>query len=220
MRNIFVVGWENTGTRVICRLLEIAGVELIKPSTISCDYLGCPIIKLFDQYYNDGDDELLNLIKSDTNEKTDWCLKDGHLIMMIPELKILYPDAIFICCIREPLDICAKNFTDNYTKYDEDNIFVKDTVLYRLRKIKHWYTNINLCDYIIKLEDIVYDKENMIKNLYKFLDLNVNETTFEMAIDIIKSPSDTIGKGTSIKDSIPKNELAEIDDIRKELGYI
>jgi hypothetical protein len=190
-RQIFIGGWGHTGSRLIVRILAKKGYDIFpEECNETNDYLGTDFLPLFKDIY-DGKDPgiLLDMIEKTTRNSDRWVIKHGHLIMMIPYLKKRFPDSIFIVTIRHPIDsLIHPDPNYQYIGGLETNPpFEKKFEFY-----KNWYEGgLKLCDYVIKLEDLVLDKHNTTQKLLAFLGHD-DDTT--MVDSIINGPSPNVGR--------------------------
>lgn len=212
---IFIGGWMNTGTRIICDLLRLKGYEIIDSQANQVyDFLGTYFRELFKNYLYYNNFEIFNTIEQyiDNYQNKPWVIKHGMLMRMIPELKKRFPDLIFILCIRHPIDIFLKNNDQTY----KDFFNIKDPTLNdKYNCFKQWYDLALLdADYIIKLEDLLFNSKDTIYDLYRYLecDLEVSKDI----LNIIKPPSDTVGVWKTVFKDI---EYQDIIKYSTKFGY-
>jgi hypothetical protein len=191
---VFIGGFENTGTRLIIKYLLDNNYTTIKVNS-TLDYLGLKFLDLFDEYWKTKNiNNLLNQITSDikNNSNKNIVIKHGHLCFLFPYLKTYFPNAYFILCIRNPLDILIKT-SHNYKRYHNLNPH-EETIENKLECLKLWYSPIiiNKSDIIIRLEDVVYNNTITIQNLFKKLNI-----TNGVINNYIKIP-ESINKGSKI----------------------
>ena len=192
MKNqIFIGGWANTGSRLVVKILKQKGYNsLQRLCNDTEDYLGYEFRLLFQRYYENNDSKLLTRINNDAKDLDSFVIKHGHLIMMIPELKKLFPNSIFIVTIRHPIDSLLKT-DENYKcigGYPTNNPAISD----KLNLYKRWYQEgLKQCDYIVKLEDLLFNTEETTKNLLNFLEC---DNSFEDIKHIIGPPSLSVGR--------------------------
>lgn len=220
-KHIFVGGWINTGTRLICNLLNKKGYTIIDNGNNEVhDYMAYTNFRrMFGDFYirNHTSDAITDCIKRDTENINQWVLKHGMLMKMIPELKKQYPDSIFILCIRNPMDVFAKNHYMDPT-YKEFFGISLPSLQEKYESFKSWYdVAIEHADYVVRLEDLLYDKEKTISDIYSFLECN-DELSPEI-LEIIGDPSASVGVGEKILTNCNHIITNEMYEYFKTLGY-
>ena len=219
-RKIFIGGWENTGTRLIVELLKYKGYNTLEGHhNKQYDYKHREMTRIvYDILFNNANpSHLIDLIKKDTfeiipnDEKEEYekirdkykyyVIKNGYLMLFIQLLKEAFPDSMFILCVRHPMDTLLKP-SSNYKLFGKNNT-EDPPITEKFKLYKDWYDkSIPYADYIIKLEDLLYDKEKTIYNLYKFL--NIDTEINDDILNIIGNPSKNVGKSLEIMEYIKK----------------
>ena len=198
MKKVFVGGYEGSGTRVCQMIAERAGYYIGPSVPITYDFGGLQFVELYDHYFKTGDiTGLRNFISFYTSERTfgiqkdkeSWCIKHGHLMYMIPQLKEWYPDCKFVLVVRNPIDNVLNDSTHHYRYGGMDlNADIYDKLKY-YRDVH--FKAIKGADYLIKLEDFCYDSYETIKKFLTFLELSDDPNHY---MDLVKTPP-TIGRG-------------------------
>lgn len=197
--HIFIVGWGNTGTRLIVRILHANQYQGIAPENNTHDYRSSEFANSFRTIWwgNRDMSTLCQRIKDDIEQNGNppqWVIKHGHLILMCDELKRWFPDCVIIALMRNPLDAILKN-DRNFEWYNPNPTVPLRTWNDKLKVYKLWYdTGAPYINYYIRLEDLVCPdtKENTIKDLYSFL--GIDGFVSEQVLNIINEPSATIGR--------------------------
>ena len=175
MKKIFIGGWCHTGSRLIVKILQNKGYNILENLlNQQCDYMAHGIfLNLVKNYYLTNDLNILfDIIDQDTKNSDSICvLKHGHFILLLPELKKRYPDSIFIATIRHPLDALL-HADPNYNLLG--GIGINPPLEDKFIFYKKWHKYLDQANYIIKLEDLVLDKYNTIRSLCDFLGCDNN----------------------------------------------
>jgi hypothetical protein len=210
-KKIFIGGWSHTGSRLLVRILKKKGYKAPKCNEYE-DYLGDRFRRLYKEYYRTGNmDKIINCIRRDTNNLDCWVIKHGHLITMINRLKKEFPDAIFIATVRHPLDSLIK--PDHNYKLIKDEITFQKKVDFYL----NWYKYLDKCDYMVKLEDLVFKKIKTIKNFLRCLNCNSNRDKVK---GVVGKPSASVGKYKNTHDLKEKiKQFPELLKFMTNLGY-
>tara|TARA_E500000178_G_C16825868_1_gene663730 strand:- start:191 stop:868 length:678 start_codon:yes stop_codon:yes gene_type:complete len=221
---IFVSGFENTGTRLIPMILEKCGYETFykKKTNVSYDYLkGFFHTRFFKRYYfnKDNFNYFKKTLNKDIKNVKKCIIKHGPICFMIDDLKKHYPHAKFIHCIRKPEDTLVKEsfYYKDYGLYDTWNPSLEN----KFNFYKKWYTDdiISKNDIIIKMEDIVFDPSNKIKDLLDNLDIDYNDEILQNCINMIK-PSKTIGNGNKLLKKQNKKLTDDITVFKNKFSYV
>jgi len=212
---IFVGGWKNTGTRLVCRLLSQRGFDCLEGLTNPMlDYRGMEFRSLFKALKLFDDPTLISRIKSDTAELDRWVVKHGHLMLIVPLLKREFPACKFICCVRNPFDIIFKGEDLNYLEFGLSHT-TSPPPLEKLRTIRSWYeAALPHIDLMVKLEDLVFDKAATIRRIFRFAGCDEEPTLEDLAV--VGDPSPTIGAGVGAFDP---EETGLIQEYAERLGY-
>jgi Sulfotransferase family len=213
--NVFVGGWRNTGTRLVCRLLQQRGFDCLEAlANPTLDYRGIEFRSLFKALMLFGDYSLIDKIKQDTERLAKWVVKHGHLMLIIPLLKEHFPRSRFICCVRNPLDMIHKGRDRNYVEFGLSRNSSPPT-LEKLETIKRWYdAALPHVDLLLRLEELVFDRVGTIHRLYSYLgcDCEVNADVLK----VVGAPSSTIGAG---RGRFGPGETKAIEEYAARLGY-
>lgn len=203
MRIIFIGGYGNTGTRIVCQLLEKKGFNMLKSKLNDMyDYLGTDFHPMIERYWKTGNVlEIVHTIQEDIkHEKGDIVLKHGHFMLIFPQLKLHFPNSTFILCIRDMIDLTLKHENipiDEFNLRPYNHMVENETYEFmkRFRIIEHWYSLADgHYDYLVRMEDLLYfPQETMIK-LFEYLGC---DTSF--IPNIISSISKTVGHGKFIQ---------------------
>jgi hypothetical protein len=212
---IFVGGWRNTGTRLVCRLLRHKGYDSLEHLTNPMlDYRGAEFRSLFKALKWFGDHSLVEKIRQDTRGIERWVVKHGHLMLMVPLLKEEFPQSKFVCCVRDPLDMIAKGDDINYLEFGVSHSPSPPT-LEKLATIRGWYeTALPHVDLLLKLEDMLFDTPQALRNLFRCVGCDDNLTP--EVRNVIGPPSPTVGGGRGQFGSL---ETASIAQLAARLGY-
>ncbi len=219
---IFIGGWENTGTRLISLLLSEFGYENFygKNTNKFYDFMGGRFLKLFDKYYHKKKSIKIFTDIFDKNIKNhNKCIfKHGHICFMFPELKEQYKNCKTILCIRNPLDSLVKP-SHNYKRYGLYDSW-NPTLEKKFDHYKKWYSTniINSTDIIIKMEDLVYNPINTIKNILDKLNIPIDENKIKNFCKILK-PSKTIGQGEKKLLNQDNKLNQKIINFKKQFNY-
>ncbi len=123
--------------------------------------------KLNDDYY-----ELLNLHNMNTNYVTDKAPQNFRWIGFI---KIFFPKAKIIHCTRNPKDICLSIFKNSFASGDMNWSYTQENIAnyYNLYKdyMMFWNEKIRDSIYEINYEKLIIDKDNQIRELLNFCNL-------------------------------------------------
>jgi hypothetical protein len=215
---IFIGGFENTGTRLVVMFLQRLGY-ITKNTGSQLDYLDATFLKLFDKYYFTGDySDIINNINKDFKYDSNVVIKHGHLCFLNKKLKLYYPNCKNILCIRNPLDILVKS-SHNYLRYGKYSS-ISPLLLEKINHLNKWYSDeiVESSDVIIRMEDMVFDTVNTLKNLISKLNIVCDDKIIEDFCKEIKA-SNTIGKGSDILKTASKNEQFEINKLMEKFNY-
>lgn len=203
MRIIFIGGYGNTGTRIVCRLLERKGFNMLKNKVNDTyDYLGTDFHPLIQRYWKTNDvTEIIHRIQQDIQDQQgDIVLKHGHFMLMIPELKKHFPNSIFILCIRDLIDLTLKQEKLPMTEFNlrPYNDIVKEEIyefMKRFRIIEHWYSLAEgHYDYLVRMEDLLYSPKETMTQMFNYIGCDSS-----FVYNIIRKPSRTVGHGKFIQ---------------------
>ena len=215
---VFIGGHENTGTRLVVEILCKVGFQMVGRCNATKDYMGSRFHKsFFSQYYKHKNNIniLIDQIKKDTQNSKLSVIKHGHLMLLIPELKKHFQGSIFITCIRNTFDQLVKP-SHNYQKYGGFDTW-NPSIEEKFNFYKNWNDiGIKNADYIIKLEDLLYNKLLTITNLFNYL--NIKNEINSKILNIIGPPSKNVKKGIKYF-SQNKEKHKEIIKYAEEIGY-
>ena len=140
------------------------------------------------------------------------------LVPLNKKLKLHYPNCKNILCIRHPLDILVKS-SHNYERYGNCSSW-SPSLLEKINHLNKWYSDeiVESSDVIIRMEDMVFDTVNTLKNLISKLNIVCDDKIIEDFCKEIKA-SNTIGKGSDILKTASKNEQFEINKLMKKFNY-
>lgn len=179
MKNkIIIGGYSGSGTRVISMILEQAGYNIGKDVyTKTLDYM--PILKKIDNcWYN----KKCNL---KIKEEKPYAIKHGQSMLVIPEIKRDNPGSKFILVIRHGVDNILNGFEWENTYY-KDAFKGKDKLL---QKISAWTESYKKAlkdtDHVVKLEEICFNSDKTIQELFDFLNIKKDPKEF---ISLIRMP--------------------------------
>lgn len=222
LEQIFIVGYGGSGTRVISQILERVGYHTGQFKNINDAYDFMPLLPLVEDYIfkNKGNDDWIrDVVKRDSRGKP-WAYKHGQLMMMLPYMKKLFPEAKIIMIVRHGLDNILNHFEWHKT-YEKKYIKLPELEA----KAKTWaYIHEKALpdvDYIIRLEDLCENPEIEVYKLLKFVGSPVAPA---VCCDIVKKP-ESIGLRNRFVDWIEyspgkKDELYPmIKDTLNKFGY-
>jgi hypothetical protein len=215
---IFIGGFENTGTRLVVMFLQRLGY-ITKKTNDELDYLSNHFLGLFDKYYfTDNYRDIINNINNDFKYNSNVVIKHGHLCFLNKKLKLHYPNCKNILCIRNPLDILVKP-SHNYVRYGKCSS-ESPSLLEKINHLNKWYSNeiIESSDVIIRMEDIVFDTVNTLKNLISKLNIVCDDKIIQDFVKEIRA-SKTIGNGSDILKTASENEKFEINKLMEKFNY-
>ena len=218
---IFVGGWENTGTRLISIILNKFGYDNFYNTHTNkyYDFLGGRFLKIFKKYYNNKTDIIpfSSIVKNTTKNSQKWIIKHGHTVFMFKDLKQQF-NCKTILLIREPYDSLIKS-SHNYKLLEGYSI--NPSIDKKFNHYKKWYSNENLkyTDYIIKMEELVFSPKETICKLLEFLNITPDINILNDCIKIIK-PSNSINYGKNNIGNIDIDLKYQIDLFRKKFNYI
>jgi hypothetical protein len=218
-KHLFIGGWASTGSKLLVEILEKRGYNSFpEVSTVTKDFQGLDFVYAFIRFNSTSNfDELKKLITTSTyNENSKWVIKHGHLIKCIPELKKLYPDSIFICTARNPLDIFNKGSDPNYMIFG-NNTCDNPPISGKLDTFMEWYNEgLKYADYIVRYEDILFNPKETIEKLYKFLELE--NTVTDDILSMINKTSTFVGSGKKVFSSEDEH-VKKVLEYSKKFGY-
>jgi tetratricopeptide (TPR) repeat protein len=209
---IFLIGFPRSGTTLLDTILRShPSVNVLEEKPIITKFIFELKKKLGDEY------EKLEFIDESTyfslrniyfNERKKYLDSDKKKIVIdkLPlnivhtqEINIFFPKAKFIFCLRNPYDVILSCFMQQFeSNYAMENFKDMNSASFLYNKIMNLWElnlrNLNVNYHEIKYEDIVFDFENTIKSLLKFLGIfwtddliKFNETA--MKRDLISTPS-------------------------------
>jgi len=114
-----------------------------------------------------------------------WGWKEPHTIFFLSEIKAHYPNAKFILVMRNGLDM-AYTKTDQQMKYWGSYYKIDSKNLGPKNKFEFWYRSnlkaINMASDIfdekfllLKLEELCLNRDTLMRKLFEFVGLNINE---------------------------------------------
>ena len=176
LKQIFIVGWGGSGTRVVSHILKEVGYNIGKDLNIANDYM--PILN------NKYD-------PTSINEKEPWAIKHGQIMCMIPEFRKVWPKAKFILVRRNPIDNIL-NLFDWEKTFGKQYVKSKDKLTARAEAYKgvHEKAYKDGIDYTVTLEGLVDNMWHEVKGLLDFVEVDDNPNRFDC---YIKRPK-TIGR--------------------------
>jgi hypothetical protein len=150
---------------------------ITKKTNDELDYLSNPFLKLFDKYYFTGNcSDIINNINNDFKNYDNVVIKHGHLCFLNKILKDIYPNSKNILCVRNPLDMLVKpshNYV-RYGKYSSESPSLSE----KINHLNEWYSDeiIESIDVIIRMEDMVFNTYDTLKNLTKALTITCDDS--------------------------------------------
>lgn len=224
-KHIFIGGWTFTGTRLICRLLAKKGYTIIGPHNDVYDYRDSYFRNLYSDFITKGDEKIFQLIKKDVELLGDgpWVIKHGHFIISPQKIREYFPDAFIISCVRDIADILARSEEPNYKEFAGPSVrSTPNDVLKKLDVLSYWYTHMNSFNHIVRLEDLLFNKENTIRQLYRAVGLSYDLESIELSDDILNivgPPSKTVGLGKPLIENACPEIKNEIIKFGGKFGY-
>ena len=192
---IYIGGWENTGTRVVVEILKLCGYSVTKINS-SNDYLAQQFRDFFKSYL-DGTQSIEWLYQNISNDMISdkMVFKHGHFSLLFDELKKFDPQSRFVLCIRNPLDSLIKH-SQNYVDYIDSNSDKNPPIDIKFKYYKTWYPAdvIARSDFICKLENLVNNPKEYIMEMLDSLSIEYTDDLIERCANMIITPS-TIGAG-------------------------
>lgn len=195
MCNIFVGGMGGSGTRVVQYLMERAGYFCGCQLNDFMDWMGPDnnFISCFDTaLFKNNWQPLKDIIDDNINRYRflPYSLKHGHFMFIIPELHKWYPESKYIHVVRHPVDNILNEY-NMHVKYGNYKPYAG------LKNKLDFYEKVNSealdhADYVIRLEDLIFDSENTIRKLMAFTDVKEYDIMSMKSIIIVPK---TIGRG-------------------------
>ena len=205
---IFIIGMPRSGTTLVEKILashsEVYGAgeleHFFKLSTDNflteeTDYLFAPLNTYAkDKLENIGKSYLkqIELLSSDAGYVTD---KLPFNMLMVGFIKIAFPNAKIIHCVRNAQDNCLSIFKKNFTT-DNYRFAYNLKTLGQFHKLyqslmEHWHSNFPNAIYDIEYETLIKSPEQEIKNLITACELNWEESCmdFHQTDAVIKTAS-------------------------------
>lgn len=199
---IFIGGFGGTGSRVITKVLNKIGYYIpyfVSPETV--DYRGFYFVRLFDKYMATGEiNKVKELLFDDFKDLDSFVVKHGHFLFIQDKLKEWFPDSKYLHIYRNPVDQSTNN---NYTWHNKYGGLPRRCPI--PQKAKYVYETdtafMSTADYIVKLEDLIINKEKTIKDLISWtgVDYEYKEIDFSFIIN-----PGTFGRGSRYYDEFEK----------------
>lgn len=193
MEKIFVGGYATSGSRVPMMILERAGYYVGTDGGMSYDFGQMEFVAAFSQWILDKTESnkqaFKDVLDKHSGGRDSWALKHGHLMLIVPQLKIWYPSCKFILTVRHPLDqiIRWKGFI-----YPNDVLFTPPDVPLKSALDEYDFLHtaaLENTDLVWRLEDVCSDPLSAISKLLDFAKIDDDANKY---LDLIH-PSSTIG---------------------------
>ncbi len=194
---VFIIGMPRSGTSLVEKILAshpdvVGGGEmpdiinmtdaLTETLNVQQPYPGCldkltsqTVEKLIQQYVSQ-----LQSVSSIALRVTD---KMPHNFLHLLLIRILFPDAPIIHCVRHPLDACLscyfQCFVGNGLPYSYNLFFVGQHYRNYQRLMKHWKCNVGISMLDVNYEALVNDQEKVSRQLIGYCGLPWNEACLE-----------------------------------------
>ncbi len=244
-RPVFIVGCTRSGTKLISRIIgghsdnclltehrekfhipeDTTGVCECYPwwnNFAYTDWLksGEPLVRT--PVYNEKDIETVRNIFLDIAGDKRLIVKNPQNILRIPIIKKMFPEALFIFCVRNPWHGLQSRTISGRAKYliaSEKNKALPNDLL--LKSIYSWKESIDIYNqerdenwYVVKYEDTVFDTKKTVKGTFEFLGMRDDPVYFEKAVAI---PRDLKHSFYPVKKAFKKSKYKkEIIDIIKD----
>ena len=189
-RLVFIIGMPRSGTTLAEQILsshpdvygagELAAMPDIRDSIAELTGIGINYPHCMSALDVTGIDILRNEYLSRLPEASHGVpvVTDKHLgnSLSVGLIRTLFPDAIFIHCIRDPLDSCLSCYINNFTTlpYTYDLTSLGQTWREHRRLMQYWQ-DISIPMMILSYEALVGDHEGVSRELVEYCGLQWNE---------------------------------------------
>lgn len=189
---VFIVGMPRSGTSLVEQILsshpniygagELTTIEEIKAEIIneinhSAPYPECMLLFKSAGIYKYANRYLKQLRKHSASAKFITDKMPGNFFN-IGIIKMLFPHARIIHCIRDPIDTCLSNFISNFSSGNEFSFNLVDLGKYYLdyqRLAIHWRNVFSTNIFDIQYEKLVSNQEEVSKELINYIGLEWDE---------------------------------------------
>ena len=136
--------------------------------------------------------------------------------MWLGAIKLFFPNSKIIHCTRNPKDICLSVYKNIFSSSIMDWSYSQEDIAkcYNLYKklMKFWLSKFAESIYEINYEKLIKDKDNNIKEILKFCELELDDNCFDHHLNSntpIKTVSITQARSPIYSTSINKNQFYE-----------
>ena len=251
-RPIFIVGCTRSGTKLISRIVGGHNANFLitehrekfhipeDNSKICEEYIwwnnfandhwdkrGEPNVR--NPVYNDNDIDRVREIFLNLAGKKRLVVKNPQSILRIKILKKMFPNALYIFCVRNPWHGLQSRIISGQAKYlisSQENYNLPDDLL--LKSVYSWKESIDIYNQekdenwcVVKYEDTVFNTKQTLKNLFNFLAMPSKDEYFQKACSVPRDLKHTFYpvKRSFYKSKYKKQILDIIDAGCRQFGY-
>ena len=212
---VIIVGMHHSGTSILAKIVAKGGIFIVTDmghheSTLFTltlnnklimknQWHGDPIMteesvmsfqKMFDRFLDETVDEYFKNLGYDGNSR--WGFKDPRVCVLMPLYLKRYPSAKFIHIIRDEQAVYKSLFTKNKScnKNLDYWINVQKQHIDRVKKYSNKLSGKNF--YEIKYEDLCLNPQEIVKDLYSWLELPFDSSIKEFLEETIYVENDVI----------------------------